>query len=279
MLDDIDNRNEAIDQSLNGTWKAIYEYWEKHTLGMQYISDGSLVVGSQEFFAHIRPWMNPWKFPWIMERINREAMLLRGKQLLEVGCGMGYDSLEFLNRGVRVTATDLTSNAVILTRRHYELECVQAEDVLIADALALPFNDCTYDAYWANGVLHTTINPELAISEARRVIKSGGRAVISHFYRKPSWMYLLSRIGRENIEFKDEDPPINHFYTEAEILNMFKGFEVVEAIQEHYRALPIHRRGLKATLYKSIFMPVYNLIPELLAKRFAYKFSVTAVKL
>jgi len=250
MLDDIDNRNEAIDQSLNGTWKAIYEYWEKHTLGMQYISDGSLVVGSQEFFAHIRPWMNPWKFPWIMERINREAMLLRGKQLLEVGCGMGYDSLEFLNRGVRVTATDLTSNAVILTRRHYELECVQAEDVLIADALALPFN-----------------------------VKSGGRAVISHFYRKPSWMYLLSRIGRENIEFKDEDPPINHFYTEAEILNMFKGFEVVEAIQEHYRALPIHRRGLKATLYKSIFMPVYNLIPELLAKRFAYKFSVTAVKL
>ncbi|MEJ2080228.1 MAG: hypothetical protein P8Z74_19890 [Acidobacteriota bacterium] len=49
-----------------------------------------------EFFEHIRPWMNPYKFPWIMERIEKEAAILKGKHLLEIGCGMGYDSLEFL---------------------------------------------------------------------------------------------------------------------------------------------------------------------------------------
>jgi hypothetical protein len=59
---------------------------------------------------------------------------------------------------------------------------------------------------------------------------------------------------------------------------MFKGFEIVEAVQEHYRALPIARRGVKATFYTYGFKPLYNLIPEPLAKRFAYKYSITAVK-
>ena len=76
------------------------------------MTDQSIKPGTPEFFAHIRPWMNPYKFPWIMDRIERESKLLKGKHLLEIGCGMGYDSLEFLKRGVRVTATDLTPNAV-----------------------------------------------------------------------------------------------------------------------------------------------------------------------
>lgn len=258
---------------------SIYEYWNNHTLGFQYVIDPTIQIGSPEFFKHIQPWMNPYKFPWIMDRIVREAGILKEKHLLEIGCGMGYDSLEFLKRGVRVTATDLTSNAVELTRQHFQIEGVQAEDVRTANALDLPYDDNTFDAVWANGVLHATGHTERAIQEARRVLKPGSRAIISHFYRKPSWMYYLNRLGRENIEFKEEDPPVNEFFTEAEILAMFKGFEIVEAIPEHYRALPVRRDGLKATMYKVAFRPAYNLLPERAAKKLAYKLSVTAVKI
>jgi ubiquinone/menaquinone biosynthesis C-methylase UbiE len=257
---------------------AIRDYWNSHTLGLQYVTDRSLEPGSREFFDHIRPWMNPYKFPWIMERIEREAASLKGKHLLEIGCGMGYDSLEFLRRGVRVTATDLTPNAVALARRHFEIERVQAEAVRTANALDLPFEDNTFDAVWANGVLHATGDTARAICETRRVLKPGGRAMISHFYRKPSWMHVLHRLGRENIEHVDQDPPVNEFYTEAEILTMFSGFRMVEQTREHYRALPVRRSGLKATLYTYGFRPVYNLLPEALAQRFAYKLSVTAEK-
>lgn len=267
-----------MDGTLATTVEAVHDYWNSHTLGLQYVTDKQLTVGSPEFFAHIRPWMNPYKFPWIMARIEREAALLQGKHLLEIGCGMGYDSLEFLKRGVRVTATDLTPNAVELTRRHFVCEGVQAEEVRTANALALPFADNTFDAVWANGVLHATGDTPRAIQEARRVLKPGGRAIISHFYRKPSWMYLLHTLGRENIEYKEEDPPVNEFYTEAEILAMFGGFRIVEAVQEHYRALPVRRDGLKAGLYTRVFRPVYNVLPEPVAKRFAYKLSVTAIK-
>jgi len=222
--------------------------------------------------------MNPYKFPWIMQRIEREAAHLDGKHLLEIGCGLGYDSVEFLKRGVRVTATDLTPTAVELARRHFELVGVEAEELRTENALELSFPDATFDAVWSNGVLHATGNTRRAIREVWRVLKPGGRAIISHFYRRPSWMYLLHRLGRENIEHRDQDPPVNEFLREPEIEVMFEGFDIVEAEREHYRALPVCREGLKAALYSWGFKPLYNLLPLAAAKHLAYKYSITGVK-
>jgi 2-polyprenyl-3-methyl-5-hydroxy-6-metoxy-1,4-benzoquinol methylase len=261
------------------TVSAVRSYWNTHTLGLQYVKDRSLTPGTAAFFAHIRPWMNPYKFPWIMQRIDREAAGLRGKHVLEIGCGMGYDSLEFLKRGVRVTATDLTENAVLLTRTHFELEHVAAESVHTENALALSFDEGTFDAVWSNGVLHATGDTRRAIQEVRRVLKPGGRAVISHFYRKPSWMYVVSRLGREPIEHDVEDPPVNEFYTDEEILDFFQGFRIVEAVREHHRALPVAKAGIKAGLYTYGFRPLYNLLPEPIALKLAYKLSVTAIRI
>lgn len=263
---------------MNKKTAAVRKYWDAHPLGLQYVSSQGIKQGSPEFFEHIRPWMNPYKFPWIMQRIEEESKKLKGKKLLEVGCGMGYDSLEFIRRGVRVTAVDLTPNAVDFARRHFEVVGVEADDVRVGNALELPFEDETFDAVWANGVLHVTGDTPKAISEVRRVLKPGGRAIISHFYRKPSWMYLVHRLGRENIEYKDEDPPVNEFYTEREVEDMFEGFEIESTRREHHRALPVARIGLKAGLYTYVFRPLYNLLPEKLALRYAYKYSVIAVK-
>ena len=268
-----------MNSSMQHIVAAVREYWNSHPLGLQYVRDDSLEIGSPEFFVHIRPWMNPFKYSWIMARIEREAARLKGKHLLELGCGLGYDSLEFLKRGVKVTATDLMSTAFELTRKHFQIEDVQAEDVRIENALDLSFDDNVFDAVWANGVIHATGDPEQAIKEAWRVLKPGGRAIISHFYRNPSWMYVLSRLTRENIEYKEEDPPVNKFYTERKILAMFQGFEIEEAVQEHHRALPIARRGAKAAVYEWGFRPMYNLLPEPIAKRLAFKYSVIAIKI
>jgi ubiquinone/menaquinone biosynthesis C-methylase UbiE len=262
----------------NDTVRDVHAYWNVHTLGLQYVSDPSLEPGTPEFFAHIRPWMNPYKFPWIMERIDRESKLLQGKHLLEIGCGMGYDSLEFLKRGVRVTAIDLTENAVTIAAQHFAVEGVKPEAVQVGNALDLPFPDATFDAVWSNGVLHATGDTQRAINEVWRVLKPGGRAIISHFYRRPSWMWTLHRLGREPIEAHTEDPPVNVFYTDAEVLTMFKRFKVLEAVHEHHRALPVAKRGVKAQLYRWGFAPLYNLVPERIALRYAYKVSVTAIK-
>jgi len=257
---------------------SVRDYWNSHPLGVQYVSNPDIQPGTPEFFEHIRPWMNPYKFPWIMEGIESEAAHLRGKHLLEIGCGMGYDSLEFIRRGVRVSMIDLTPAAVDFARRHFEIVGSEAELIEVATALDLPFEDGTFDAVWSNGVLHATGDTPRAIAEARRVLKPGGRAIISHFYRRPSWMHWMHRAAKENIEHEDQDPPVNDFHTESEIEAMFEGFDIVETHRDHYRALPIARRGAKAAIYTYGFRPVYNLLPRALAEQLAYKYSVTAVK-
>lgn len=257
---------------------AVRNYWNRNTLGLQYVTDRTLAPGTPQFFDHIRSWMNPYKFPWIMERIERESRLLAGKQLLEIGCGMGFDSVEFLKRGVRVTAIDLTESAVRISRQHFDVAGFPAVEVRVGNALALPFEDKSFDAVWSNGVLHATGDTRRAIAEVRRVLRPGGRAIISHFYRRPSWMWVVHRLGREPIEAHEEDPPVNEFYTDEAILSMFEGFRILEAAREHHRALPVAKRGIKAALYHGVFRPLYNLIPERLALHWAYKLSVIAVK-
>jgi SAM-dependent methyltransferase len=275
---------DQITPNLDDRTAAVYEYWNTRTMGLQYVSDPSLKVGSRAFFDHIRPAMNPYKFPWIMERIEREAQRLRGKHLLEIGCGMGFDSAEFLKRGVRVTATDLTANAVDLTRKHFAHEGLEAEDVLTASALNLPFPDESFDAVWANGVIHQTGDSAHAIGEVQRVLVPGGRAIISHFYRRNSWMYALKLLGA-NTEYADADPPEHPFLHDAEVDDLFDGFQILERNWDHHRALPLRRNdsnaslySLKAAIYTWVFRPAYNLLPESLARSLAYKYSVTAIK-
>ena len=93
--------------TIETTEVAVRRYWDSHPLGLQYVTDPAIEVGTREFYAHIRPWMNPYKFPWIMERIEREAEILRGAHLLEIGCGSGSflaycGSLHESHRGVGV---------------------------------------------------------------------------------------------------------------------------------------------------------------------------------
>jgi len=271
------SRND-IDNELAEVSSDVKEYWNSHTLGLQYLTDDTLEIGSEEFFDNIRPWMNPFKFPDVMPRIDRIASRIDGKQVLEIGCGMGFDSVELMKRGAQLTATDLTPSAIELTRRHFRIMNLTPVDACVADVLELEFPDEKFDAVYSIGVVHHTGDTPRALREIRRVLKPSGLAVISHIYRRPSFFSALSRIGRENIEFKEEDAPVIDFFTESEVLDMLDGFEVEEMTQDHYRALPIARRGLKAALYTFGFRPFYNLLPVSIAKKFAHKISFIATK-
>src|SRR5262249_38125649 len=130
--------------------------------------------------------------PWMPEVMGFKDFA--GKHLLEVGCGMGTDLLQFARGDAKVTAVDLTPRSVEISRAHLALYD-QSGEFAIADCETLPFADETFDVAYSNGVLHHTSDTARAVREIHRVLKSGGLARVM-LYHRGSWAYWTQVVLR-----------------------------------------------------------------------------------
>ncbi len=177
----------------------ILQYWNAHVMGTQFLCDEEFEINSREYFERLRPIM--FRHEYLLPLIDKEAMKLRGSNLLEVGSGMGFDALEWARRDIYVTSVDLASNAVQMAQ-HHAVVMGQRIDLGVASALMLPFTDATFDVVYSRGVLHITGGIQRAITEIHRVLKPGGRLIVANLYNRYSWFVLLHSVGRENIVAK-----------------------------------------------------------------------------
>lgn len=125
--------------------------------------------------------------PWLPQVAQFGAY--RGKQILEVGCGVGTDLLEYTTNGAMTTGLDLTPRHIELARKRFEI-FGQTGTFLLGDAEHLPFNDYSFDFVYSNGVLHHTPETQQAVDEIHRVLKPGGETLII-LYHKTSLVYYL----------------------------------------------------------------------------------------
>ncbi len=100
---------------------------------------------------------------------------LRGKRVLDYGCGHGMAAVVLARRGARVTALDLSHGYLREAGRRAEANGVMLERVR-ADAERLPFADGSFQRVWGNAVLHH-LDLGRAAAELRRVLAPGGVAV------------------------------------------------------------------------------------------------------
>jgi ubiquinone/menaquinone biosynthesis C-methylase UbiE len=101
-------------------------------------------------------------------------------RVLEVGCGAGLTSVELAKRGFDVDATDTVPDMIELTRRHATQANVSARlRTTLSDVHALQFEDQTFDAVIALGVLPWLHSPQTAMHELARVLKPRAHLVVS----------------------------------------------------------------------------------------------------
>lgn len=105
-----------------------------------------------------------------------------GRDVLDIGCGPGWVSVQYAGGDARVTSVDLTDTAVSLAKKHLALKDVSAK-FGVASAENLPFPSNSFDLVVASGVLHHTPDCQKAITEAFRVTRPGGAGKIT-LYRK-----------------------------------------------------------------------------------------------
>jgi SAM-dependent methyltransferase len=114
---------------------------------------------------------------------------LRGKNVLEIGCGTGVHTKLLAQSGAQVAAVDLTPTAVELTMRRLELAGLSA-DVREADAESLPFADTSFDFVWSWGVIHHSSDTNRVIAEIARVLRPGGRLAFMVYHRTSITFWL-----------------------------------------------------------------------------------------
>lgn len=155
------------------------EQWSKDPAGAVY--GKAHEVGSREFFDEVERHRYQEYAPWMPELMGFNDFA--GRRLLEVGCGMGTDLLQFARGGAHVTGVDLTPRSIEISRQHLLLYGESGEFAL-ADCETLPFADESFDVAYSNGVLHHTPDTAGAVREIHRVLRPGGHARVMLYHRR-----------------------------------------------------------------------------------------------
>lgn len=154
------------------------EQWSEDPCGATYAREREL--GTREFFDEVERHRYTEYAPWMPSVMGFDGFA--GARLLEVGCGMGTDLLQFARGGAHCTGVDLTPRSVEITRHRFALYN-QPGNFMIADGERLPFMDASFDVAYSNGVLHHTPDTARAVLELHRVLRPGGIAKVMLYHR------------------------------------------------------------------------------------------------
>lgn len=153
--------------------------------------------------------------PPLRRRVARAVSRLdagSGDCVLDLGVGTGL-SLPFYPDGVHVVGVDLSLGMLRQARRKVGNGASRRIKLVRGDALRLPFRDGTFDHVLVTHVVSVVDDPFRLVEEARRVVRPGGRIVISNHFRSTHPLVagleerlspLFNRIGwRTELTLKD----------------------------------------------------------------------------
>ena len=206
----------------------VRKYWDTRPCNVRH---SRAEVGTRQYFDEVeerRYFVEPHIVPFA--EFDRWA----GKTVLEVGCGIGTDTIRFARAGASVTAIDVSSRSLDLARQRAEVYGL--EDLtrfLLADAEHLDqvLGDEHFDLIYSFGVLHHTPDPAAALRQLRRLCSDESELRIM-LYARNSWKAAM-------IEAELDQPeaaagcPIAATYTLTEAVDLLEDFRITKIWQDH----------------------------------------------
>ncbi len=213
---------------------------------------------------------------------------LRGKRVLEVGCGSGFAVQLFAEAGAETVARDLTEWAVETTKARLAAFGLTA-DVAQGDGEALDLDDASFDLVFSWGVIHHSTDMDRALRELVRVLRPSGRLVVMVYHRR-SLFYavyktlqhaqpLAQRIGLhfEGARTGDVQGLVVRHFSRAELRAKLEDVHLESVSVQPYgqdaELLPLPRR---------IRVPITDRVPwrvrDAVLNRLGHQLAATALK-
>jgi len=170
-----------------------------------------------------------------------------GKRVLEIGCGIGTDTLNFARAGGRVTAVELSDASADLARQRLQVYGLSDRVTIhVGNAEELPdiLSPQTFDLVYSFGVIHHSPRPDRIIAHVRKFMTPASELRLMVYARisyKLFWImrqegiWDMSRID-ELIARNSEAQtgcPVTYTYTDESIRTLLAGFDVLDVRKAH----------------------------------------------
>ena len=152
------------------------DFWSANQPGFRF---SSAAVGSRDFFEEVTQHRYGLE-PHILDVVRFDEFA--GQDVLEAGCGIATDGLQFARAGARYTGLDFSPAALALARQRFEMYGAEGRFVE-ASVTDLPFENESFDAVYSHGVIHHVHETEKAVAEFHRVLRPGGVALVMLYHR------------------------------------------------------------------------------------------------
>ncbi|HRY24143.1 MAG: class I SAM-dependent methyltransferase [Geminicoccaceae bacterium] len=243
-------------------------YWNEH------VTDWPIATaepGSRAFFAETEAYRFE-KLDYLERLIDYGGQA--GRDVLDVGCGLGNDTARFAQGGARVTGIDIAPRAIELSERNFGQRGL-AGRFLVMDGEAMTFPEASFDFVYCHTILHFTPDPAAMIREIHRVLRPGGTALLMSVNRY-SWMRLMHRLAR--VEIDHLQAPVFHWFSPDELMAMAAPFAERRLVHERFPVATKVHKGLKSRLFNTCFVGLFDLLPRALVRGSAHHLLVFARK-
>ncbi len=246
-------------------------------------------VGTKAYFEEVEA-----RRYYVESHIPRFAQFerWRDKKVLEIGCGIGTDTINFARHGAYVTAIELSEESL-------RLACRQAKAYNLQDRIQFYCGDAEkldsflpielYDLVYSFGTIHHTPYPERVIEQICHYVQPNStvKIMVYHRYAWKVFRILLTygkcqfwRLGELVAQYSEAQTgcPITHTFSRREIQKLLEryGFRVTEMSVDHifpYR-ISDYRQYHYVKVWYFHWMP--KLLFRWLIQHFGWHLCVTA---